>query len=168
MKKYNLLILAGVLILPVILLWAEKKNLVTYTPQTISAQVLHKRLFKEGSYHDFAAWPKYEGFQKGRKAHGSYYKLYTSPELSTAWPLRESSAPDGTILVKEVYNKDKKKVEQILVMTKVAGMDDKNHDWYWTEFDPQGNTLQSGKLRSCAACHAQGKDNDFILSRMLK
>ncbi len=168
MKKKYFIGIALAVALPAIFLFAQKMTLTTYTPATISPEVLQKRLFKEGSYRDFEAWPDYTGFQKGRKAHGSTFKLYMSPELSAEWPLKKAQAPSGSIIVKEVYSQNKKKVETVLVMVKVPGFDDKNKDWYWAEFDAKGKNLQSGMLKSCIACHALKKDNDYVMSRDLK
>jgi cytochrome c553 len=65
--------------------------------------------------------------------------------------------------VKENYTPDAT-LAGVTVMHKVQGYDGDHSDWYWAKYDAAGTAEASGRVASCAVCHGQRADRDYIMT----
>ena len=72
--------------------------------------------------------------------------------------------PNGSILVKENYGKDKKTLMAVTPMYKVRGYNPDEGDWFWAKYGPDGNIMSSGKVEGCINCHRARKNQDWIFT----
>lgn len=131
----------------------------------ISGERLWKRVTQEDDYTTCPQWPNHEGMQPGQSPHGRYHRIFISPELRAALPIKEGEVPVGSIIVKENYSPDKK-LAAFTLMAKVEGYDDKNNDWFWAKYDAKGNVQAEGKLKKCADCHVSSANDYLIVHRL--
>ena len=114
----------------------------------------------------YQAWSQYAGMTGFQDAsqHGSYNQFY----------LNQAAAADlsssGAIIVTESYDrKDPEALNGIFVMQNIAGYDKDFGNWFWAQFDLDGNVVNlgldgapaAGRVDSCIQCHvstAQGAD----------
>ena len=54
--------------------------------------------------------------------------------------------PDGAIIVKENYGKDKEKLMAITQMYLKKGCNPDAGDWFWAKYGPEGEVMSSGKV----------------------
>ena len=103
-------------------------------------------------YLGWGFWPGYVGIYPGKSPHGAYLKLYANAVALKA--AREGTPmPQGAILVKENYGKDKKTLMAVTPMYKVKGYNPEAGDWFWAKYDPKGKILKEGKVKGCIDCH---------------
>ena len=82
-------------------------------------------------YKSWGHWPGYDGIYPGKSPHGAYLKLYANPAALKA--AREGKPmPDGAIIVKENYGKDKTTLMAVTPMYRVKG------------YNPEGGGTGSG------------------------
>jgi hypothetical protein len=136
------------------------------TKDEITGDRLWQRITAEEEYKAYPEWPGFEGLRRGQSPHGRYHEIYIHPLLRNALPLTNKVVPDGTIIVKDNYDADKKRTH-FTVMAKVTGYDPEHADWFWAAYDPQGKTVAEGKVGMCIACHEGKKDNDYVIVRPL-
>lgn len=84
--------------------------------------------------------------------------------------------PEGTMLLKENFSvKEGKPGDAVSVTAMIKhapGYDSGNGDWEYLQFDPQGKILLNGNSRdekvfeSCAKCHGNVADRDYVFSQM--
>ncbi len=116
--------------------------------------------------HDYTDWkffPGYEGMYPGQSPHGAYLKLYANDSAYQAAKNGESM-PDGAILVKENYGKDKKSLMAITTMYKAAGYDPKADDWHWAKLGADGSVMKAGKVAGCISCHKAMGGGDYVVT----
>ena len=76
----------------------------------------------------------------------------------------EKGLADGSIIVMENYNSDKK-LEGCTVMYKIREYNPEAGDWFWVKYAaPSGYVVESGKVESCISCHSERKSSDFLFS----
>lgn len=98
----------------------------------------------------FESWRRAPGFPQRKPsftAHSDAVEIYVSPEVGAALdgPTPITTWPDGSIIVKEGFTGDTRKL--VAVMEKRAGA------WYWAEYDGDGEALYSGQPKVCVGCH---------------
>ncbi|MBU2787645.1 cytochrome P460 family protein [Acidithiobacillus sp. VAN18-1] len=71
--------------------------------------------------------------------------------------------PNGSLLVKENYTKDKK-LASITAMLKLQGYDPADRNWVMAAYDPTGKVLAFGKVGSCIACHDMVHKQDLVFA----
>ena len=154
---------------PVVLGSCAKKAELRFPPLTLAeanAESLWKRIKVDAPYGDWAFWPGHEGAREGQAPHGPYHRIYVNADLFAGLPSPARTAPEGSIIVKENMNADRK-VTAITLMAKIKGFDPANGDWFWARYDPEGKPSASGKVNGCINCHAGMKDNDYVIVRAL-
>lgn len=52
------------------------------------------------------------------------------------------------------------------VMLKAPGYDAEHADWFWAKYAPDGSVQASGRVETCAGCHAAAKSYDYLMTRM--
>lgn len=126
------------------------------------AAAVWKFITKESSFTDWAFWP---GNHESQASH-SYvpdtpkYKTYANKQAleSTKPPLN-----NGAMVVK--YNlSPADEIKAITIMYKVKGYNPSAGDWFWVQYDPNGEVQEAGKPEKCIACHSSRADNDYILA----
>ncbi|MHB1530171.1 MAG: cytochrome P460 family protein [Acidiferrobacteraceae bacterium] len=71
--------------------------------------------------------------------------------------------PNGSLLVKENYSKDKK-LTGIAAMLKLAGYDPADRNWVMAAYGPTGKVLAFGKVGSCISCHVMVRKQDLVFA----
>ena len=118
---------------------------------------------KTDPYLGWGFWPGHYGMYPGKSPHGAYLKIYANGVALKA--AREGkSMPNGAILVKENYGKDKKTLMAVTPMYKVKGYNPDAGDWFWAKYEPTGKALKSGKVKGCIDCHRTQEDKDWLFT----
>jgi hypothetical protein len=105
---------------------------------------------------------------EGTSPHGAYLTTYVNPYAFAAIDGKKGEMPNGAIVVKENYTKDKK-LAAVTVMRKVAGFAPDSGNWFYLKYNPSNHQVQaSGDVDSCRSCHAKVKNNDWLFTGSLK
>lgn len=116
------------------------------------------------SYLGWGFWPGHTELYEGKSPHGAYLRLYANPIALKA--AREGkSMPDGAIIVKENYGKDRKTLMAITPMYKVKGYNPDGGDWFWAKYGPGGNIMKAGKPKGCVSCHRVKQKSDWLFTQ---
>ncbi|MBW2148153.1 MAG: cytochrome P460 family protein [Deltaproteobacteria bacterium] len=116
------------------------------------------------SYKGWGFWPGHVGIYPGKSPHGAYLKLYANSIALKAAREGKSTMPEGAILVKENYGKDKKTLMAVTPMYRVKGYNPEAGDWFWAKYGPDGKVMAAGKPKGCVNCHKAVKSNDWIFT----
>ncbi len=108
------------------------------------------------------------GFYKGTEPHGAVLRTFVNNIAYDAIQSQAGRYPDGSIIVKENYAPDGKKLGAITVMKKVKGYDPDHGDWFWAKYTPDGGVAAAGKVQSCIACHSRASGQDYVFSAAIK
>ena len=115
------------------------------------ARALWDRIQAE-SYRSWDRAPGYETRQPSRAAHGEDVEIFVNDvvamDLGAMPAVREWS--DGATIVKDGYDGDD--------LCLVAVMEKNDGEWFFAEYDGEGDTLFSGTPEICTGCHAIGDD----------
>jgi hypothetical protein len=115
---------------------------------------------KTDPYLGWGYFPGYYGIYPGKTPHGAFLKIYANGIALKA--AREGKPmPNGAILVKENYGKDKKTLMALTPMYKVKGYNPEAGDWFWAKYGADGKILASGKAEGCIKCHGTVKAKDW-------
>ena len=147
----------------------KKKSEPTLAPvkkDEASGERFWKRITEESNYREYSYWPGHEGMQPGQAPHGVFHKVFINKTLREALPVEDRIAPEGSIVVKENYNADKK-LTSITLMAKVKGFSSEYGDWFWANYTPEGKVKVAGEVSSCISCHEGKRDNDYIIIKPL-
>ncbi|MFC1822388.1 cytochrome P460 family protein [Thermodesulfobacteriota bacterium] len=118
---------------------------------------------KTNSYLGWGFWPGYFGIYPGKSPHGAFLKIYANPIALQA--AREGKPmPNGAIIVKENYGKDKKTLMAVTPMYRVKGYNPDGGDWYWGKYGPDGKIMAAGKPKGCLSCHGVQKSKDWLFT----
>jgi hypothetical protein len=159
MKK---LVIAGVSLMAVLFFVVSISGAGEAMPGS-DAEDLWSYITEKNSYEGWGFWPGYVGIYPGKSPHGAYLKLYANPVALKA--AREGKPmPEGAILVKENYGKDKKTLMAVTPMYKIEGYNPDGGDWYWVKYGPDGKVMASGQPKGCISCHGTVKDNDWLFT----
>lgn len=103
----------------------------------------------------------------GQSPHGATLRMY----LNRTAAGRPKEMPDNSIIVKENYGPDGKRLMAITVMYRTKGFNPPAGDWYWIKYRPDGTVDEkavngtrmklSGKPNGCIECHAGAEGGDF-------
>jgi hypothetical protein len=143
-----------------------EKQTIPLQKAEISGKVLWTRITAESDYNSYAYWPGHEEIQPGQSPHGVYHRIFINNFLSEALPVSNKISPEGTIIVKENINSDKK-IDAITVMAKVKDYNPEVGDWFWAKYSPEGEVIAEGTPGGCISCHEGMVTNDFIIVRPL-
>jgi hypothetical protein len=114
-------------------------------------------------YDGWGFWPGHVGMYPGKSPHGAYLKVYANTAALKA--AREGKPmPDGAIIVKENYGKDKQTLMAVTPMYKIDGYNPEGGDWYWAKYGADGSVDKAGKVKGCIQCHSVKKNNDWIFT----
>jgi hypothetical protein len=127
------------------------------------ADALWKYISQTSDYTDWKFYPGYEGMYPGQSPHGAHLKLYANEKAYKA-AKNGDPMPDGAILVKENYGKDKQTLMAVTPMYKVSGYNPEAGDWFWAKMGPDGEQMAAGKVQSCISCHKQMGGGDYVVT----
>jgi len=127
------------------------------------ADALWSYITETHNYTNWKFFPGYEGMYPGNSPHGAHLKLYAN-DVAYEAAKKGEPMPDGAILVKENYGKDKKTLMAITPMYKSAGYNPEAGDWFWAKLGPDGKSLAAGKVDSCIGCHKQMGGGDYVVT----
>lgn len=105
------------------------------------------------------------GHYEGKSPHGDLLKMYVN--RTAAGNMKE--LPNGSILVKENFNKDKQ-LMAVTVMYRSTGYDAQHNDWYYAKYDARGQiqfkgtTKLAGRVKGCIDCHAGADGDDYVFA----
>ena len=108
-------------------------------------------------YTEWDMWPGKDGMYPGTSPHGAFLKLYVN-DIALQAVKANKPMPDGAIIVKENYGKDKEKLMAITPMYLKKGYNPEAGDWFWAKYGPEGKVMAAGKVDSCIQCHSTQKD----------
>lgn len=115
------------------------------------ARAVWDRIHADG-YRAWQRAPGYEGREPSRAAHGEAVEIFVNDvvaaDLASTTPIRQWS--EGAVIVKDGY--DGGDLVLVAVMEKSGG------EWFWAEYDEDGDTLFSGAPDLCTGCHRIGDD----------
>jgi hypothetical protein len=112
-------------------------------------------------YTKWKMWPGHEGIYPGKSPHGAYLKVYVNDLAYTAIK-QKKPMPNGAVIVKENYGKDKKTLMAVTPMYKVKGYNPDAGDWFWGKYGPDGKIMASGKIAGCIKCHSMVKKHGWL------
>ena len=102
-------------------------------------------------YRSWARAPGYEGREPSRAAHGDEVEIFVNDVVVADLALAEANEwSDGAVIVKDGYDDGE--------LCFVAGMAKEDGEWFWVEYDGEGDTLYSGAPSLCTGCHELGDD----------
>lgn len=127
------------------------------------AEKVWNYISETNNYKNWDTWPGYEGIYPGKSPHGAFLRLYANEPAIQAAKAGEEM-PNGAILVKENYGKDKKSLMAVTPMYKVKGFNPDAGDWWWAKYGPEGKVMASGKVKGCIECHRARKAQDWIFT----
>ena len=104
---------------------------------------------------DYRSWTRAPGHEErlpSRAAHGDSVDVFINDVIVAALADETTSEwPVGSIIVKDGYDGDDLKF--------VAGMEKlPSGEWFWVEYNGEGDTLFSGAPTICTGCHEIGDD----------
>ena len=101
--------------------------------------------------------------------HGSFIRVLMNPKAQSVMndslnALIQSSFPDESLIVKEVYNTKGGALQNYAVMYKFKGALNNGSGWIWNELEPDGKVIYSAgkKGDQCTSCHSEGTNADLV------
>jgi hypothetical protein len=140
----------------------EEPKLAALTSSEISGERLWQRITEESDYRAYGQWKGHDGLRPGQSPHGTLHIVYINKPLYSAVPIENSTAPYGSIIVKENYDSSEE-LKNLTVMAKVEGYSPEINDWFWAAIGPEGEIMAEGSPESCVSCHAGMRSNDYII-----
>ncbi len=116
-------------------------------------------------YMNWKHWPGYEGMYPG-ETHAPFLKLFVNDRAYEAIQSGRLPLPDGSIIVKENYDKDKITLKVVSPMYKVKNYNPEGGDWFWAKYGTEGSIEAAGEVRACIDCHKKKKDQDWLFTKM--
>jgi len=120
---------------------------------------------EKNPYEGWGYWPGHVGMYPGQSPHGKYLELFANSVALKAAREGKTEMPEGSILVKLNYGKDKETLKAITPMYKAQGYNPEAGDWFWAKYGPDGKAMASGKVEGCINCHRAKKANDWIFTK---
>ena len=127
------------------------------------ANKLWSYITADNPYTGWGFWPGHEGIYPGKSPHGTYLKVYAN-KVALKAAHEDKSMPEGAIIVKENYGKDKKTLMAITPMYRIKGYNPEGGDWYWAKYGANGSIQKAGKVKGCIDCHSVQKTKDWIFT----
>lgn len=101
----------------------------------------------------------------GNSPHGEFKLRFNNIAASVLDSTGElptgSTFPDGSVIIKEVYNGNN--IDLLAVMKKSPADSDAGEGWLWAEYEPDGKVIisTSKKGNSCIGCHSGNTNRDL-------
>lgn len=108
-------------------------------------------------YTNWQMWPGKDGMYPGTSPHGAFLKLYVN-DVALQAINDNKPMPEGAIIVKENYDKDKATLMAITPMYLKEGYNPDAGNWFWAKYGPKGDVMEAGKVQGCIGCHSSQKN----------
>ena len=125
-------------------------------------KAVYQYITQTSPYEKWQLWPGKEKFYPGTEPHGALLTTYVNDSALQALK-QNAPLPDGAIVVKENYTKDKK-LAAVTVMYKKTGYNPQAGDYFWLSYAPDGKIQAEGKAEDCIKCHRAAQGNDFLFT----
>ncbi len=144
----------------------------TETPETeagpgATGEEIQAYVMEENDYKNWELWPGTGELEPGKGPHGDQITIYVSDSALLAIEEKTGVMPENSTVLKEGYNSEGELIE-VVVMHKVEGFDPEHNDWFWLEYDAEGEIITEGKVLSCYNCHTRQAVNDYLFTGDLK
>ena len=107
----------------------------------------------------YRKWTKTNEKQFRSKPHKAMITNWVNATGAKTFRSGKGTFPAGSVIAKEGWKKGK--LALVFFMEKRAGYDKDNANWWYGTVSVSGKVMNSGKVASCASCHA-GADNDYV------
>ena len=124
---------------------------------------LKSYITSKNQYTNWELWPGTKELYEGTQPHGAFLTTYVNDIAQDALQADKDTFPNGSIVVKENYNKNKK-LAAVTAMYKVKDYNPSDGDWYWIKYLPNGQVEAEGKVGSCIRCHSKMKSKDWVFT----
>jgi hypothetical protein len=124
---------------------------------------LIRYITEQKPYEHWSLWPGTSRLYKGTSPHGAFLTTYVNAPVLNGLDKDQVPLPDGSIVVKENYDKQKK-LAAVTVMYKKKGYDPNHGDWFYLKYAPGGKIQAEGRVESCMKCHARASDADWLFN----
>jgi hypothetical protein len=113
------------------------------------AQDLFDRIQAEG-YQGWAKAPGFEAPTPSSAPHGNEVVIYLNDVMVEALSTEGLGAwPEGALIVKDGFDDGE--------LDLIAAMEKRSGEWYWAEWDGEGESIYSGKPRSAPTATCPGR-----------
>ncbi|HII01510.1 TPA: cytochrome P460 family protein [Methanosarcinaceae archaeon] len=141
------------------------------TPETEAApeptgEEIQAYVMEEDNYKNWELWPGTGELDPGKGPHGDQIAIYVSDSALSAIEEKADVMPANSTVLKEGYDSEGELIS-VVVMHKVEGFDPAYNDWFWLEYDAEGEIISEGKVLSCQNCHARQANNDYLFTEDL-
>lgn len=133
-------------------------------PPQADAHALFHYLTQTTDYTDWSHWPHKEALYPGQYPHGAFLTTYVNSVALGAIETQQGQLPQGSIIIKECYSANKQ-LTAISVMYKTTTTNDNNY--FWIEYQPDGQVLHQSDSESCTNCHSAVRDNDWLFTGVI-
>jgi hypothetical protein len=104
----------------------------------------------------YTTWTRAPGYEKRRPTdapHSDNVEIFVNPVVADILANKTKIAawPDGSVIVKDGYDD-----EGVYEMTSI--LEKRGTEWFWAEYDEDGEPVYSGSPGLCRACHESGAD----------
>jgi hypothetical protein len=108
--------------------------------------------FQDADYHSWARAPGFPGLTPSTASHGDAVEIFVNDVIAEALTAGEPLTrwPDGALIVKDGFRDGEPHI--------VAAMEKRGDEWFWAEYEPDGEVLFSGSPGVCTRCHDAGDD----------
>lgn len=128
-----------------------------------TAEALWSHVHAARYAEDWELWPGKDRFYEGTEPHGVLLTTYLNETAHEAIENAAGTMPPGAVVVKENFTPDST-LASITVMYKESGYDPEHNDWFYLKRMADGSVAASGRVDGCRSCHAQGADNDYLMT----
>lgn len=143
--------------------------------ETLNDEEIADELWNTIKHEDYRQnwkiWPDKKAFYEGKKPHGPLVTTYVNDIAYDAIVNKKKQMPIGTVIVQENYTEDKD-LTAINIMSKRAHYDEEANNWYWAQYNPDGEIMTTeedgksialaGKIADCIECHGRKANNDYV------
>ena len=127
------------------------------------AEQLWTYITETSPYTTWEFWPGKTDLYPGKSPHGAYLKLYANPVAIKA--AREGRPmPEQALLVKENYDQDQTTLLAITPMYRVKDYNPAAGDWFWANYEKDGQLVAAGRLQDCINCHRAVEGQDWLFN----
>jgi hypothetical protein len=108
--------------------------------------------FQDADYRGWTRAPGFPGVTPSSASHGDAVEIFVNDVVAEALAAGEplSEWPDGALIVKDGFRNSEPHI--------VAAMEKRGDEWFWAEYEPDGEVLFSGSPGICTRCHDAGDD----------
>lgn len=108
--------------------------------------------FQDADYHSWTRAPGFPGVTPSTASHGDAVEIFVNDVIAEALAAGEPLTrwPDGALIVKDGFSDGEPHI--------VAAMEKRGDEWFWAEYEPDGEVLFSGSPGVCTRCHDAGDD----------